>query len=131
MEKESLNDYNPKDGLKEVYHGALHCQSSIYASCTIPEQKGVRPARILLSPLLKNFNVYSCANAPKVDVLEKMFAYMPQGCQIISIDVFQAEETPLEIITGSNILSTLDYRIVVGLRLFIISTFSQGYPLIR
>ena len=104
MEKESSNDYNPKDGLKEVYHGALHCQSSIYASCTIPEQKGVRPARILLSPLLKNFNVYSCANAPKVDVLEKMFAYMPQGCQIISIDVFQAEETPLEIITGSNIL---------------------------
>jgi len=100
MEKESLNDYNPKDGLKEVYHGALPCQSSIYASCTIPEQKGVRPARILLSPLLKNFNVYSCANAPKVDVLEKMFAYMPQGCQIISIDVFQAEETPLEIITG-------------------------------
>ena len=106
MEKESSNDYNPKDGLKEVYHGALHCQSSIYASCTIPEQKGVRPARILLSPLLKNFNVYSCANAPKVDVLEKMFAYMPQGCQIISIDVFQAEETPLEIITGSSILST-------------------------
>ena len=125
MEKESLNDYNPKDGLKEVYHGALHCQSSIYASCTIPEQKGVRPARILLSPLLKNFNVYSCANAPKVDVLEKMFAYMPQGCQIISIDVFQAEETPLEIITGSNILSTYilsmitDFMINVFFKIFL------------
>ena len=125
MEKESSNDYNPKDGLKEVYHGALHCQSSIYASCTIPEQKGVRPARILLSPLLKNFNVYSCANAPKVDVLEKMFAYMPQGCQIISIDVFQAEETPLEIITGSNILSTYilsmitDFMINVFFKIFL------------
>ena len=125
MEKESSNDYNPKDGLKEVYHGALHCQSSIYASCTIPEQKGVRPARILLSPLLKNFNVYSCANAPKVDVLEKMFAYMPQGCQIISIDVFQAEETPLEIITGSSILSTyilsimIDFMINVFFKIFL------------
>ena len=125
MEKESSDDYNPKDGLKEVYHGALHCQSSIYASCTIPEQKGVRPARILLSPLLKNFNVYSCANAPKVDVLEKMFAYMPQGCQIISIDVFQAEETPLEIITGSNILSTYilsmitDFMINVFFKIFL------------
>ena len=125
MEKGSSNDYNPKDGLKEVYHGALHCQSSIYASCTIPEQKGVRPARILLSPLLKNFNVYSCANAPKVDVLEKMFAYMPQGCQIISIDVFQAEETPLEIITGSSILSTyilsimIDFMINVFFKIFL------------
>ena len=29
------------------------------------------------------------------------------------------------------VLSTLDYRIAVGLRLFIISTFSQGYALIR
>ena len=71
MEKESLNDYNPKDGLKEVYHGALPCQSSIYASCTIPKQNGVRPARILLSPLLKNFNVYSCANAPKGQLIWK------------------------------------------------------------
>ena len=44
--------------------------------------------------------VYSCANAPKVDVLEKMFAYMPQGCQVISVDIFQSSETPLELITG-------------------------------
>ena len=100
MEKESSKEnYDAKNGLKDVYHGAMPCQSSVYASCAIPAY-GVMPARILLSPLLKNFKVYSCANAPKVDVFEKMFAYIPQGCQVISIDVFQAEETPLELITG-------------------------------
>ena len=57
MEVES-SEYNAKECLKEVYHEALPCQSSIYGSCPIPEQEGVRPARILLSPLLKNFKVF-------------------------------------------------------------------------
>ena len=45
--------------------------------------------------------------------MEKMFAYIPQGCQIVSIDVFQAEETPLEVITGLIILF-LDHLITGG-----------------
>ena len=55
---ERANHDKMKECLKEVYHEALPCQSSIYGSCPIPEQEGVRPARILLSPLLKNFKVF-------------------------------------------------------------------------
>ena len=55
--EEKSTEYNAKECLKEVFHEALPCQSSIYGSCTIPDQDGVRPARILLSPLLKNFKV--------------------------------------------------------------------------
>lgn len=91
------------DPVQEVFYATLPCQTNVYTSCIIPSQN--RPdSRILLSPLMKNFRVYSCGSSPKlpkIDIDEKMFAYLPQeGCEIISVDVFQSVETPLELITG-------------------------------
>ena len=96
-----------KNDFKAVFHGDLPSQSSIYTSCIVPPSSG-RPSRILLSPLVQSFRVYSCSQAPKVDVFEKMYAYLHHGCQIISIHIFSASETPLEFITGITWSNNLD-----------------------
>lgn len=92
----ALNDF------KEVFHSILPCQSSIYTSCQIPRSKHQSASRILLSPIKRNFNVFSCSkrSLPRIEVNEKMFAYLPSNCQIISIDVLESNETQSPIITG-------------------------------
>lgn len=92
----ALNDF------KEVFHSILPCQSSIYTSCQIPKSKTQPSSRILLTPLVRNFNVFSCPKRsnPRIDVNEKMFAYLPSNCQIISIDVLESNETQSPIVTG-------------------------------
>ena len=88
--------FNAQKSLREVHLSTLAGQSNIYCSCLIPCNNGAE--RILVSTLSKNFRIYS-ASAKDVEFQEKMYAYLPQGCEIISIDLFR-DEVGKKLITG-------------------------------
>lgn len=113
--------YNSKANLKDIFHGLLPSQGSVYTACQINggEIEG-RYDRVLLSSIHKDFRVYSSLNPPEIDIREKMYSYLPQGCEIVSVDVFRAFETPFELITGfvydsAYVLSQFQFLIRLGI----------------
>lgn len=96
--------FNAQKSLREVHLSTLAGQSNIYCSCLIPSKDdGSRRAeRILVSTLSKNFRIYS-ASSNDVEYQEKMYAYLPQGCEIISIDLFRDDES--DISAGKNLIT--------------------------
>ena len=94
-------DFDAQKSLREVHLSTLSGQSSIYCSSLIPTN-GLRrgPERFLVSSLEKNLRIYTAASN-SVEYQEKMYAYLPQGCEVISMDLFCDGSTLVTGITWS------------------------------
>ena len=96
-----MEDFDAQKSLREVHLSTLSGQSSIYCSSLIPTN-GLRrgPERFLVSSLEKNLRIYTAASN-SVEYQEKMYAYLPQGCEVISMDLFCDGSTLVTGITWS------------------------------
>jgi hypothetical protein len=98
--EEGGGKYDAEKSLHEVHLSVLPSQGSVYTSCQVPGEKGVCTAKMLVGALAKNFKSLSFANPPDVEIKEMMYAYLPQGCEIISIDVFKSFDPKRQLMTG-------------------------------
>ena len=91
-------NYDAKENLREVHLSSLEGQSNIYGSCLIPTISGPKAEKVLISTLQKEFRVYSSSQTD-ISYQENIFSYLPQGSQVIAIDLFICE-TRAKIISG-------------------------------
>ena len=107
----SKETFDAKSSLKEVHLSTLQGQSSVYGSCRVPNEKSSnwnRPERLLVSTLARDFRIYSAAGKD-VEYQDFLPFYLPQDCQIISVDLFTyGSPRPSKFITGVTWSNTND-----------------------
>ena len=123
LQEKSEKNYDARTSLKEVYLSTLQGQSSIYGCRRVPSAGPLRPERLLVSTIARDFRIYSAAGKD-VEYQDFLPFYLPQDCQIISVDLFTyGSPRPTKFITGVTWLnineasyffnvyeSTLDYE---------------------
>ena len=109
MLEKSKRTFDAQNSLKEVHLSTLQGQSSVYGSCRVPNAGPLRPERLLVSTLARDFRIYSAAGKD-VEYQDFLPFYLPQDCQIISMDLFTvgSPTRPTKYITGITWSNTSD-----------------------
>ena len=98
---EPTASFDFQKSLREVQISTLSNQTSIYTSCLLPCDSKLGPNRLLLSPVVRDFKIYSYSRPNGFEIEEKLFAYVPEENDIMAVKSFTPHDIPSELVTGN------------------------------